>query len=273
MSTTHEPFSIEIVELDHWRGRDRKNNFFELVYILEGRGVQCVNYMHSPYQKGSIFLLPASNTYTYTIEETTIFLFIRFTARFFRDDKDCITDFGKWFCRLNFIIGNYNRTAGDIVHERSDRLSIEKLITLVQEENRKLDRHSRRIMQGMMVSILEIIARNVESRKITPAESGDSKFAGMLLHIQFNLLDEDKITPRYLCAKFHIAETYFSEYFDIFRIGLKLLLFLLIQASQSFPIDLVQVFERFPGFAPSSRILNNEWQMLPFHCIRLLVNI
>jgi len=68
-------------------------------------------------------------------------------------------------------------------------------------------------MQGMIVSILEIIARNVESRKMTSDGSGDSKFAGMLLHIQFNLLDEDKITPRYLCTKFHIAETYFSEYF------------------------------------------------------------
>jgi AraC-like DNA-binding protein len=140
-------------------------------------------------------------------------LFIRFTARFFRDDKDCITDFGKWFCRLNFIIGNYNRTAGDVVHDRSDRSSIEQLITLVQEENRKADRHSRRIMQGMMVSILEIIARNVENMEMTQAGSGDSKFAGMLLHIQFNLLDEDKIAPSYLCAKFHIAETYFSEYF------------------------------------------------------------
>lgn len=213
MEKSHQPFSIEILELDHWEKRDRRNNFFELVYILEGRGVQMVNDARSAYDQQSVFLLPATNCHAYFIEEPTRFLFIRFTANFFRDDLEGVIDFGKWFCRLNFIIGNYNRTAGDLIHDKGDRKNIARLIDLVTEESSKGDVHARRILQSTMVSILEIIARNiVKSMNGRPAPS-EGKFADVLLHIQYYLINQDMVSLKYLSSKFNISETYFSEYF------------------------------------------------------------
>ena len=157
--------------------------------------------------------MPASNCHAYVIEEPTRFLFIRFTANFFRDDLDTVIDFGKWFCRLNFIIGNYNRTAGDLIHDKGDRKNIARLIDLVTEESSKGDVHARRITQSTMVSILEIIARNiVKSMNGRPAPS-EGKFADMLLHIQYYLINQDMVSLKYLSSKFNISETYFSEYF------------------------------------------------------------
>jgi AraC family transcriptional regulator, transcriptional activator of pobA len=213
MEKSKQPFNVEIVELEHWEERDRRNKFFELVYILEGRGVQTVNGTRSVYKKQSVFLLPASNSHSYFIEEPTKFLFIRFTANFFRDDIEGVIDFGKWFCRLNFIIGHYNRTAGDLIHDEADRRNISRLIDLVTEESSKEDVHSRRITQSTMVSILEIIARNiVKSMNGQPVPNG-GKFADMLLHIQYYLIDQDMVSLKYLSSKFNISETYFSEYF------------------------------------------------------------
>jgi AraC family transcriptional regulator, transcriptional activator of pobA len=213
MEINKQPFNIEIVELDHWEERDRRNKFFELVYILEGCGMQTVNGTRSSYQKQSIFLLPASNSHSYFIEEPTKFLFIRFTANFFKDDVDGVIDFGKWFCRLNFIIGHYNRTAGDLIRNESDRRNASRLIELVIEESDKEDVHSRRITQSTMVSILEIIARNiVKSMNRQPAPN-NGKFTDMLLHIQYYLIDQDMVSLKYLSAKFNVSETYFSEYF------------------------------------------------------------
>jgi AraC family transcriptional regulator, transcriptional activator of pobA len=213
MEKVHDPFSITITTLDHWEKRNRRNNFFELVYILQGAGEQQVEYTHSSYQKGSIFLLPSSDCHTYRIEETTTFLFIQFNASFFSGEQDCVIDFGKWFCRLNFIIGNYNRRAGELISNDNDKQHLVRLLEMLMYEQQRQDGHSRRIMQGLMVAVLEQIARNVAT--VLPGEQGfeSRRFADLLLHIQYHLLDEDKIAPQYLCQRFGISTNYFSEYF------------------------------------------------------------
>ena len=213
MEKVHDPFSITMATLDYWEKRNRRNNFFELVYILEGAGEQQVEYTKSRYTKGSIFLLPSSDCHTYRIEQQTTFLFIQFNASFFSGEQDCVIDFGKWFCRLNFIIGNYNRRAGELISHQSDKQHLVRLLELLMYEQQQQDGHSRRIMQGLMVAVLELIARNVAT--VLPGEQGfeSKRFADLLLHIQYHLLDEEKITPQYLCQRFNISATYFSEYF------------------------------------------------------------
>lgn len=213
MEQIHEPFSISVTELDHWEKRNRRNNFFELVYILKGKGKQCVNYNQVPYQEGSFFLLPSSDCHLYDITEATTFLFIRFTANFFSSDEDCVIDFGKWFCRLNFIIGNYNRLPGELISNDTDKQHLVHLLELLMYEKQRNDPHTRRIMQSTMVSILELIARNMATALPLQPLYEEKKFADLLLHVQYHLLDEEMITPQFLSERFHIAPTYFSEYF------------------------------------------------------------
>nr|WP_295877157.1 helix-turn-helix transcriptional regulator [uncultured Chitinophaga sp.] len=213
MEKAHAPFSVSIETLDHWEKRNRRNNFFELVYIIEGKGEQCVNYNQIPYGEGSVFLLPASDCHTYTVTEKTTFLFIRFTATYFSSDEDCVIDFGKWFCRLNFIIGNYNRLPGELVSNPTDKRHLVHLLQLLMTETERNDPHTRRIMQSSMVTVLELIARNVAAVMSPQALYEEKKFADILLHIQYHLLDEEMVSPQYLAEKFHISTTYFSEYF------------------------------------------------------------
>lgn len=213
MEKVHDPFSISLITLDHWEKRNRRNNFFELVYILEGSGEQQVEYTRSPYRQGSIFLLPSSDCHTYRIAEKTTFLFIRFNASFFSGEQDCVIDFGKWFCRLNFILGNYNRRAGELITGETDKQHLVRLLELLMYEQQSADNHSRRIMQGLMVAVLELIARNVATTLPGDASNDNKRFAEVLLHIQYHLLDEDKISLSYLSQRFNISATYFSEYF------------------------------------------------------------
>lgn len=213
MKQIHEPFSVSTEDLLVWEARNRKNNFFELVYILEGNGHQIVNHTQYTYSVDSLFLLPASSCHTYHIGQRTKFLFIRFTANFFVSDSNCVVDYGKWFSSLNFILSNYKREAGEIISCPEDKKKVVLLFQILMEENNHQDTHSRRIMQSIMVAILEIISRNVIKGLLGNREFQDKKFADLLLYIQYNLLDREKINPGYLSGRFHISETYFSEYF------------------------------------------------------------
>ncbi|MCW3462971.1 AraC family transcriptional regulator [Chitinophaga nivalis] len=213
METTHAPFSITLTELEYWEKRNRGNNYFELVYIVDGEGAQCVNYSRSAYRKDSIFLLPASDCHTYEIEKKTTFLFIRFTANYFAGEQDTAIDLGKWFCRLNFILGNYNRLPGDLITNPDDKAHIIRLLDFLRFEQQRRDAHTHRIIQSTMVIILELIVRNVAAAMPNRQLYEGNRFAEMLLHINYHLLDEEQISPQYLCRQFNIAPTYFSEYF------------------------------------------------------------
>jgi hypothetical protein len=83
MDFLHDSFAIEIVSYAEWQERSRTNNFFELVYVLEGSGQQSVTNIKLPFQRNDIHLLPAAKCYKYIIEEPARFLFVRFTSSYF----------------------------------------------------------------------------------------------------------------------------------------------------------------------------------------------
>jgi len=214
MDYLHDTFAVEIAEYSEWSERNRKNNFFELVYILEGEGKQSVNYIKYPYQEYGIFLLPAARCHMYLIEKKTKFLFVRFTGSYFanRDDKYPI-DYSGWFSRLNFILGNHDRHPGEIITDEADKGQVKRLLDAVLFEYQRKDICSAFIIQNTLVAILGIISRNIQKRILQGRTFSDSKFSDLVNFISFNIMDAEKITVEYLSEKFHIAGSYFSEYF------------------------------------------------------------
>jgi AraC-like DNA-binding protein len=214
MDYLHDTFAIEIVEYQDWSERNRKNNFFELVYILRGEGLQSVNYVKRKYTENGIFLLPAAKCHMYVIEKPTLFLFIRFTGSYFVSrDKDEV-DYSSWFSRLNFILGNHDRHPGEIITDAEEKGQVKRLMDVVLFEYQRKDICSAFIIQNALVSILGILSRNVQKKVLRGRTFKDSKFVDLINFISFNILDPEKISPAYLSAKFNIAESYFSEYFQ-----------------------------------------------------------
>ncbi len=213
MKNSHDSFSIYYLETDIWEERRRKNNFFELVFVLDGQGEQCVNGFQYPYKKDSIFLLPSTNCHSYEIKSKTKFLFIRFTTNYFSKNSNTSIDYSAWFNRLHFIIGNYNRFPGELIKNEADAKTLKLLGQIVFNEFQKEDRHANSIIQSSVFSMLELVTRNIVKELPNNMGAIDSKFSELLNYIQFNLLEEEKITVKFLSNKFNIASTYFSEYF------------------------------------------------------------
>lgn len=213
MENLHESFKIIYEELDYWVDRRRKNNFFELVFVLEGEGEQCVNGLQYSYRKGSVFLLPATDCHTYQIASKTKFLFIRFTSSYFLETHNSVVDYSAWFNKLHFMIGNYNRLPGELVKDAVDKETVGYLFRIVLNEFLKGQQQSSALLKSSVFSILEIVTRNMSFNLPKESDVVDSRFLTLLHFIQFHLLDEEKITVRYLSDKFNIASTYFSEYF------------------------------------------------------------
>ena len=122
----YKPFHIQELELNEWKQRPVKNNFFEVVLIKEGKGTQCINYNFYDYQAGSLFLLPPLKCHSFQIEEASKFVFLKFTSDFFNANG---AD-GEWFKEAAYILSNYNQLPGEIIHFELDRKHIYTLIDL-----------------------------------------------------------------------------------------------------------------------------------------------
>ncbi|KIO77350.1 hypothetical protein TH53_09885 [Pedobacter lusitanus] len=204
---------MEVVSYAEWQERSKTNNFFELVYVLEGKGMQSVNSIKLPFQENDIHLLPAAKCYQYIIEESTRFLFVRFTSNYFIPLSNDQVDYSSWFSRLNFILANHIHHPGALIQDTGDREQVKRLLEAVLYEYERRDICSAFIIRTNLVSILAILSRNAQKGILKGKVIADSKFADLLYFINFHMINKDMISIEYLSANFGISATYFSEYF------------------------------------------------------------
>ncbi|PIF45133.1 AraC-like DNA-binding protein [Chryseobacterium sp. 52] len=212
MDHIRELIEIEIAELTEWKDRFRKNSFFELVFILKGKGIQSIEYKTQAYQKDDFFLLPYSKCHAYEITEPTTFLFIRFTEHYFKNLKNTTIDYLEWYSKLNYIIGFYDFNTGLNINDEKDKSHVKKLFEILLLEKGQPSDYSETLTANTLSSILTII-----SSKLILSEDfqkkNDSKFLDIIKHINQHIIDDDKVSILYLSEKFNISKKYFSEYF------------------------------------------------------------
>jgi AraC-like DNA-binding protein/mannose-6-phosphate isomerase-like protein (cupin superfamily) len=205
-------FEIEIEELSSWGKRPHKHNFFEIVYVDQGRGVQCINQHEFTYKAGHVFLLPPLDCHSFKVQEPSRFYYIRFTDHYFMND-DGLTQHRDWFDRIAYILANYNKIPGDIIASEREREFIINNIKSIYQEYAAPDTYSDAIISGTVASILNILARSIEKRYVERANEVAHRFGEILRYINTHLTDREKIRVPALAKQFSISKTYFSEYF------------------------------------------------------------
>lgn len=203
---------IHVEKLDTWNQRPHTHNFFEIVYIEEGAGYQCINYHEFAYQAGNIFLLPPLDCHSFRVTEPTTFYFIRFTDHYFLQN-DQLPDYQSWFDRIVYILANYNKVPGDIISSERERQFIIQNIKFIHQEYLLSDPFSSSVISGAIASILNILARSIEKKYVEPANEMDKRFGEILRFINTHITQNEKLRVPILSEKFHISPTYFSEYF------------------------------------------------------------
>lgn len=212
----YKPFDVQEIELSQWKQRPLKNNFFELVLIKEGKGTQCINYFEYPYEGGSLFLLPPLKCHSFQIAQTTRFVFLKFTSEFFQLNTKASLNQYEWFKEASYILSNYNQLPGDIIHNELDRQHIFTLIDLILKENRNYGTGSASLIKSFMISILEVLLRNIKQGSFYELEKSadqDERITKILTYINEHIADPQFLKVEHLAKTFLLSPTYLSEYF------------------------------------------------------------
>jgi len=212
----YKPFEIQKIELNKWRQRPVKNNFFELVLIQKGKGTQCINYNEYTYEKGSIFLLPPLKCHSFQIEEASCFVFLKFTSNFFQTNIREAINQQEWFKEAAYILSNYNQLPGDIISSELDRQHIYTLIELILKENSNYGTGSMALIKSLMTSILEILLRNIKQSsfyEVGQNTNNDDRITKLLTYINEHINEPPLLKVEHLAKTFLLSPTYLGEYF------------------------------------------------------------
>ncbi|MDB2606617.1 AraC family transcriptional regulator [Zobellia sp.] len=211
----YKPFEIQEIELTEWKRRPVKHNFFELVLIRKGEGLQCINYNEYAYHQHNMFLLPPLKCHSFTINEPTTFVFLKFTDSFFKSTDQTTIGREEWFSEASYILSNFNQLPGDIIENEIDKNYLKSIVNMILQESRNYGYESINLITSLMTSILEILIRNIKKSSYfeIPKKNADDRIAKMLTYINRNIHQMDMLKVEKLADVFDLSPTYVSEFF------------------------------------------------------------
>jgi len=211
----YKPFEIQEIELSVWKQRPVKNNFFELVFIKDGEGTQCINYNEYSYEKGNMFLLPPLKCHSFNIKTPTQFVFLKFTDLIFKNSNRITIDRNEWFKEASYILSNYNQLPGDIIKNDLDRQHLVSLISMILQESRNYGDEALTLITSLITSVLEILIRNIKKSGFyeVPQTNADERITKMLTYINQHINKPSLLKVEHLASTFLMSPTYVSEFF------------------------------------------------------------
>lgn len=206
----HEPFSISHVTLDECTHQGHKHSFFELVYIVEGTGVQCINQSQFAYQPGHMFLITPDDCHSFTVKTTTTFFFLKFNNIYIQQSGISTGNIRN----LEFILQNANHKPGCILRNVIDKKVVKPLVDAVIREYESRDLYNRELIQHYVNTMIVLVARNIAKfQNLEMAQQTEQRATDILNFIQAHIYYPDKLRAEYLSAHFNVSVNYLGKYF------------------------------------------------------------
>ncbi|HML65198.1 MAG TPA: AraC family transcriptional regulator [Dysgonomonas sp.] len=185
-----------------------KNTFFEMVFVLEGKGIQKINDLCLPYTENKLFLVFPQDIYGFKIEESSTFFVLRFNQSFLK------TQSSEWRQRLEYIFHNHNHMPGCILKNVTDKPLVRSIAEALLREQDGDAPQKQEVIRQLVNSLITIAARNISLMNTASAEShllNDS--IRILDYIHLNIFQPEKLKISVISSHFKISVSYFGEYF------------------------------------------------------------
>lgn len=207
----YEPFEIEYLESGECPIEGHKHNFFEIVYIVEGEGVQCVNQNQLPYGPEKMFLLMPQDCHSFQVAKVSKFFFIRFNDIYLKSQNK------EWLQKLEYIFQHNNHMPGCILRNKSDKILVKSLVEALIREQVNQQHYHRELAQQLVNTIITIVARNISyllKAEAKERENNIPQLAQEMLHyVHQHIYNPEALRVEKMAAHFHVAPTYIGEYF------------------------------------------------------------
>lgn len=209
--------NLDVLEFEaakDWGYPRHKHNFFELTYILNGRGQHLLNDSVIDYKKGDLFFLTPRDEHEFIVDEPTTFGIIKFTEQLFLE-KANIASSKHWRKSLDTVILHTNTIPKSIVAYKVDRIQLFFLYELIKGEIKNSLVYNRDVLLSLFGALLVVVSRNLKSSDIKTDKiynSKKEKIDSILTYIRQNVLDKERIKIKSIADFFYMSPNYVSVF-------------------------------------------------------------
>jgi AraC-like DNA-binding protein len=205
------PFEVEFKELLNYPQSKRSRNFFELIYVVDGAGVQYINKLSFNYRKGNLFLITPQDIHSFEIATPSTFCFIRFSEYYVKTsiskDKEAVK-------RMEYILQNASHRPGCILKNKADKPFIASLVESIVRENTNQQIYFNKIIEQVVNTVITIVARNIALKlPKNIKESTGEPVLEILHYIQENVFEPGLLRAEVISSHFGISLAYLGRYF------------------------------------------------------------
>ncbi|MBO9203905.1 MULTISPECIES: AraC family transcriptional regulator [Niastella] len=210
----YQPFEIYYTKVDVCPKSAHKHNFFELVYIASGTGVQCINENNFNYQPGHLFLITPEDWHSFQIDTTTELVFIRFNDIYVKSQQQNDPRHKEWTQKLEYMLNNASHQPGCILRNPPDKILAKAMMESLLGEWTQKQLYHQEIISQIVNTVITIVARNIGmtmSNKVV--DNTTNTVVKILNYIQENIYDGEKLKADIIAGQLGIADGYLSRYF------------------------------------------------------------
>jgi AraC-like DNA-binding protein len=206
------PFEVDFKELEQFPKTIRKNNFFELIYVFDGTGIQIINNNKFQYRKGNLFLVTPQDVHSFEILTVTKFFFLRFNEYYVKANSQ--NPQSETVLRMEYILQNASHRPGCILKNKIDKPLIASLIESIINEQSNQQIYHQKIIEQIGNAIITVVARNIALKLPKNIKETTGEMVLEILHyIQENIYDPKQLKAIVISEQFNISLHYLGKYF------------------------------------------------------------
>ncbi|WP_394772217.1 AraC family transcriptional regulator [Mucilaginibacter sp.] len=213
-----EDVDITLRDFESVLSAPHRHYYFELLYILSGKGVHIINGNSYDYEVGTLFMLTPEDAHTFKPDSATYCCIIDFTRSLFerktknRHDRAELSDF---FVRLEYIFHHHSHLKGNLLAGRNEAGLFDHLIKQLVSEKTDRPVFADLIIQNIVFLLLQFIARIIseESSGIGPISKAQNRLHEITGYIQQHIYDKYLLRIDNLAAHFHKTPDHINRSF------------------------------------------------------------
>lgn len=233
-----QEFDIRVYELDTWEFAPHKHTFFEMVYIVAGKGIHRINDHALGYEAGSLFLLTPADKHDFEIYTHSRFCIITFAEIYFSKERIAskvahkgqssegglhkesiqdLVDFSEMFTQLERIFYNHSTSQSAIELANPERIFCDHIIQQLLWEVEQKNLFYAHIVRHLMIALLSVVGRALQEQSLLGEHDAASysQVLSIVNHIQRNIGSRHLLSLEALASTFHKSKDSLNDYFKL----------------------------------------------------------
>jgi AraC family L-rhamnose operon regulatory protein RhaS len=207
-SQTH-PLFIGVLETDTWDYPWHRHTHFELIYILQGRGVHHINEQHFDYAAGDLFLFNTHDAHSFTIAERTRFCVVQMNLGFLLQANET-------FQVLRPLLEQPSQLFERAAFDEATAVYIEAQMQFCLREFSRQEFLFDKAIQASLLNVLLLLTRDRLrhwAQQPTASLLPSALVPSIIHYIHDHLKNPGALSIKSLAGRFHLSTTYMGQFF------------------------------------------------------------